>query len=189
MSGEGWLGHSREAGGLQVAVGGGWTVAQLAPLDQAGREMLDALPRDAGQARIDLGALEALDTAGAWLLCRLQAGLAERGWQVELTDADPSQAALIDEIRRLAPRPTRPVPHINPFVRLVAELGSGTLGACSEARRLLSFYGQTIMTLGRLARQPRRLRVTSLVHHLEQTCLNALPIVGMIAFRIGVVLA
>jgi phospholipid/cholesterol/gamma-HCH transport system permease protein len=151
--------------------------------------MLDALPRDAGQARIDLGALEALDTAGAWLLCRLQERLVERGWQVELTDADPSQAALIDEIRRLAPRPTRPVPHINPFVRLVAELGSGTLGACSEARRLLSFYGQTIMTLGRLARQPRRLRVTSLVHHLEQTCLNALPIVGMIALLIGVVLA
>jgi phospholipid/cholesterol/gamma-HCH transport system permease protein len=186
---QGWLGHRKEGDRLQVAVGGGWTVAGLAQLDQASRAMLDALPGEAGRARIDLGALEALDTAGAWLLCRIQAGLAERGWQVEIAAADPTQAALLAEIQRLKPRPALPPARINPLVRLLARLGGSTLSACSEARRLLSFYGETIVTLGRLALHPQRLRFTSLVHHLEQTCLNALPIVGMIAFLIGVVLA
>jgi phospholipid/cholesterol/gamma-HCH transport system permease protein len=184
-----WLGHGMDGGRLQVAIGGGWTVAELAQLDDAGRAMLKALPVEAGQARIELGALEALDTAGAWLLCRIQAGLAERGWQVELAGANPVQAALLAEIGRLKPRPALPPPRLNPFVRLLARLGASTLSACGEARRLLSFYGETLVTLCRLALHPGRLRLTSLVHHLEQTCLNALPIVGMIAFLIGVVLA
>jgi phospholipid/cholesterol/gamma-HCH transport system permease protein len=184
-----WLGHRSEGGRLQVAVGGGWTVEELARLDQAWRAMREALPGEAGPARIDLGALEALDTAGAWLLCQIQAGLAERGWQVELAAADPVRAALIAEIQRLRPRPALPPTRINPVVRLLVRLGASTLSACSEARRLLSFYGQTMVTLGRLAWHPSRLRLTSLVHHLEQTCLNALPIVGLIAFLIGVVLA
>ena len=189
MSERAWLGHRSEGGRLQIAIGGGWTVAELAQLDDAGRALLEALPGEAGRARIELGALEALDTAGAWLLCRLQAGLAERGWQIELAGADPAQAALLAEIGRLRPQPALPPPQVNPLVRLLAGLGASTLSACGEARRLLSFYGETIVTLGRLALHPRRLRLTSLVHHLEQTCLNALPIVGMIAFLIGVVLA
>jgi phospholipid/cholesterol/gamma-HCH transport system permease protein len=189
VSARAWLGHRRRGDRLQVAVGGGWTVAELAQLDRAGQAMLAALPGEAGQARIELGALEALDTAGAWLLHRLQAALAERGWQVELADAGPDQAALLAEIGRLSPRPALRPPRQNPLVRLLAGLGASTLAAGSEARGLLSFYGATIVTLGRLARHPRRLRLTSLVHHLEQTCLNALPIVGLIAFLIGVVLA
>jgi phospholipid/cholesterol/gamma-HCH transport system permease protein len=186
---EAWLDHRDEAGALQVAVGGGWTVARLAALDRAGHAMLGALPRQPGRARISLAGLELLDTAGAWLLCRIQARLAERGWQVELADADASHAALIDLIERLEPQPALPPPRVNPLLRTVAQLGAAVLLVGSEARRLLSFYGQTLVTLGRLLVQPRRLRLTSLVHHLEQTCLNALPIVSMIAFLIGVVLA
>jgi phospholipid/cholesterol/gamma-HCH transport system permease protein len=189
VSARAWLGHRRQGDRLEVAVGGGWTVAELAQLDHAGHAMLAALPGEAGQARIELGALETLDTAGAWLLYRLQAALAERGWQVELADAAPDQAALLAEIGRLNPRPALRPPRLNPLLRLLARLGASTLAAGREARRLLSFYGETIVTLCRLALHPRRLRLTSLVHHLEQTCLNALPIVGMIAFLIGVVLA
>jgi phospholipid/cholesterol/gamma-HCH transport system permease protein len=184
-----WLGHGQEAGRLQVAAGGGWTVHELAQLDHAGQAMLDALPPEAGRARISLGALQALDTAGAWLLCRLRTRLAERGWQVELADADPTQTALIDLVQHLDSRPALPAPHINPLLRLVAQLGANTLLVFDEARRLLSFYGQILVTLGGIALRPKRLRLTSLVHHLEQTCLNALPIVGLIAFLIGVVLA
>jgi len=186
---EAWLGHRTQGGRLEVTIGGAWTVAELAQLDDAGRAMLEALPGEAGPARIELGALEALDTAGAWLLCRIQTGLAERGWRVELAGADSVQAALLAEIGRLQPQPAPPPPRLNPLVRLLARLGASTISAGDEARRLLSFYGETIVTLARLALQPGRLRFTSLVHHLEQTCLNALPIVGMIAFLIGVVLA
>jgi phospholipid/cholesterol/gamma-HCH transport system permease protein len=187
--GKGWLDHAKDGGGLQVAVGGPWTIEQLAQLDRAVQAMLEGLPAPGGRARISLDALHALDTAGAWLLYQIEKRLSEQGWQVELAGADPTQEGLLAEIRRLAPRPTQPAQPVNPLLRLVANLGREALVACSEARRLLSFYGQTIVTFGRVALQPRRFRLTSLVHHLEQTCLNALPIVGTIAFLIGVVLA
>jgi phospholipid/cholesterol/gamma-HCH transport system permease protein len=58
-----------------------------------------------------------------------------------------------------------------------------------EAESLLSFFGQTVVVLGRVALRPSRLRLTSLTHHLEQTCVNALPIVGLITFLIGIVMA
>lgn len=189
MTDKAWLGHTRDGGQLSIAAGGGWTVFELAELDRAGQALLGSLPPAAGHARVSLEALQALDTAGAWLLYQLERSLGERGWQVELADADPTQAALIGLIRRLEPRPALPAARINPLVRLVANLGRGAMRAGSEARGLLSFYGQTIVTLCRVALRPRRFRLTSLVHHIEQTCLNALPIVGTIAFLIGVVLA
>ena len=86
-------------------------------------------------------------------------------------------------------KPLPPAPATNPLLRIVANLGSSTLAALEEASRLLSFYGQTVLALSRLVLQPSRLRLTSLVHHLEQTCVNALPIVGLIAFLIGIVMA
>ena len=132
MSDAAWLGHGMDGGRLQVAIGGGWTVAELAQLDDAGRAMLKALPVEAGQARIELGALEALDTAGAWLLCRIQAGLAERGWQVELAGANPVQAALLAEIGRLKPQPALP-PRRSPAPRRCRpwSMASPSTASCS----------------------------------------------------------
>ncbi|MGH6944498.1 MAG: MlaE family ABC transporter permease, partial [Geminicoccaceae bacterium] len=140
-------------------------------------------------ARVALRDLGALDTAGAWLLHRLTGDLSSLGWTVELADAAPAQAALIAEIGRVRAEPALAPQGVNPVVRVIANLGRNTLAALDEARRLLSFYGQTLVTLGRVLVRPTRLRVTSLTHHLEQTCLNALPIVGLIAFLIGIVMA
>ena len=54
---------------------------------------------------------------------------------------------------------------------------------------LLNFLGMMVTALARTAASPRRLRGIALVHHIEQTGLNALPIVGLLSFLIGVVLA
>jgi phospholipid/cholesterol/gamma-HCH transport system permease protein len=72
---------------------------------------------------------------------------------------------------------------------MVAEVGEASIRAFQEGRRLLSFYGQIVLALAAVAMRPTRLRGISLVHHLEQTGVNALPIVGLISFLIGVVLA
>ncbi|MCG8354731.1 MAG: ABC transporter permease, partial [Kiloniellales bacterium] len=45
------------------------------------------------------------------------------------------------------------------------------------------------IALGRTLADPRRLRLTALVSHMEQAGLNAMPIVGLLSFLIGVVLA
>ena len=183
-----WLTSTRRDDRLLIEAGGQWTLAALADLDRDRARLLAGAP-GRGQASIDLQRVQRLDTAGAWLLDRMAHDLDRQGWQVEWSGAHDAHAALLAEIRRLSAEPLPPAPAPNPLARVVANLGRSTLAALGEGARLLSFYGETVAVLARVAARPRRLRLTSLTHHLEQTCVNALPIVGLIAFLIGIVLA
>ena len=185
----GWLSGGRERERLLIAAGGSWTVDQLCHLDAAQRSLLALAGAGRAVARVDLSALEALDTVGAWLLHQLERNLGRRGWQVEVAGLGVRHAALLGEIRRLTPGPPPAAARSQPLLRAVAGLGRSTLAAGDEALRLLSFYGQTVLVLARVALRPGRLRPAALAHHLEQTCINALPIVGLIAFLIGIVMA
>jgi phospholipid/cholesterol/gamma-HCH transport system permease protein len=189
MTAGGWLTGAREGDRLLIEAGGAWTLEELVRLDAARQTLLVAAEADGAAARIDLAALDALDTAGAWLLHQLERNLESLGWRVELAGLRDGHAALLAEIGRLQAPPPAPAAEINPFVRVLANLGRNTLAAGAEAARLLSFYGQTVLTLARVLLRPSRLRLTSLTHHLEQTCVNALPVVGLISFLIGIVMA
>jgi phospholipid/cholesterol/gamma-HCH transport system permease protein len=189
MTAGGWLTGAREGDRLLIEAGGPWTVEELVRLDAARQTLLIAAEADAAAARIDLKALDALDTAGAWLLHQLERNLESLGWRVELAGLRDGHAALLAEIGRLDAPPPAPAAEINPLLRVLANLGRATLAASDEALRLLSFFGQTVLTLARVLLRPSRLRLTSFTHHLEQTCVNALPVVGLISFLIGIVMA
>ena len=68
-------------------------------------------------------------------------------------------------------------------------MGEAVYDAAAEAVNLLNFLGLTIVTMGRVIARPRRMRIVSLVNQIEQTGLNAMGIVGLLLFMIGVVLA
>ena len=89
-----------------------------------------------------------------------------------------------------ADRPAEVVPPgPGTLVRILARVGAGTLDAIEESRQVVGFFGRVMSSLlGTLAR-PHRLRLTALVSHMEQVGFNALPIVGLLSFLIGVVLA
>lgn len=186
----GWLKSERRSDGLAIEIGGGWVFDHVTALDRYRTELLSMAERiEPASAPIDLTPALSLDTTGAWLLHRLEQGLVGQGWQVAFVDADPKHLALLDEVRRAATTPpVEPAPP-NALLRMIASLGRNVIEGCREGSRLLSFFGQTMATFLNLIFRPRRLRLTSLTHHLEQTCLNALPIVGLIAFLIGVVMA
>jgi phospholipid/cholesterol/gamma-HCH transport system permease protein len=184
-----WLTDTRQDDRLLVEAGGLWTLAALADLDARRERLVAGATGGGGRASIDLGAIEKLDTAGAWLLDRMARDLDGRGWQVEWCGGQGAHAALLAEIRAIGIEPLPPAPAANALVREIANLGRSTLAALKEAESLLSFFGQTVVVLGRVALRPSRLRLTSLTHHLEQTCVNALPIVGLITFLIGIVMA
>jgi phospholipid/cholesterol/gamma-HCH transport system permease protein len=71
----------------------------------------------------------------------------------------------------------------------LVDLGAATETVLKESLDLIAFFGALVETLGRIIVNPRRLRWVSVVSHIERTGLNALPIVGMISFLVGVVLA
>ena len=133
---------------------------------------------------VDLGAVGAMDTAGAWLIARL--GPAD---VVEVAGASPAQAALIETVRRNLPEPTA-TPHAPPRLLLwLDRFGRATAGWAAGLADGVGFFGLTLARTARLALRPGRIRWTSLVHHVQAAGLEAVPIVSVMAFLIGVVLA
>ncbi|MGH6948786.1 MAG: MlaE family ABC transporter permease, partial [Kiloniellales bacterium] len=133
--------------------------------------------------------LSALDTAGALLVAGALAELQARGRAVRLTGASPERARLLEEVARHS-RPPLPVPpRANAFVALLLRLGRAAFWMTGEARDLVGFLGLTVIVLLKTLARPWRLRGIALVSHMEQAGLNALPIVGLMSFLIGVVLA
>jgi phospholipid/cholesterol/gamma-HCH transport system permease protein len=172
---------------LVVAATGAWTIEWATGLDVALRGLESG---GAPAVQLDLRGLEALDTAGAWLLERTRLALAAAGAAVAVSGAASEHAQLLERVSAAGAPPPAALrrPRFG-SADLLAHLGEATFQTSRKARDLVGFFGATVVALGRVAVRPRRVRIVPFVSHLEQVGLNALPIVGLLAFLIGVVLA
>jgi phospholipid/cholesterol/gamma-HCH transport system permease protein len=190
----GWLSTAGESDHRILTAMGRWDIAAAGRLST----MLAALAPKAADGgagrgpqriRLDLGRLESLDTVGALLLRGLRNRLAAQGWTVTVINVQAAHAALLDTVWRAADSEPNPRPRLNRVATLVAGTGRRAIETLESARGLVAFFGLVCITLARLVRHPGRLRVTALVYHMEHTGLRALPILGLLSFLIGVVLA
>ncbi len=158
--------------GDAVTLAGGLVVQALADL-----------PRQLEARRVDLSGLTALDTAGCWYLARAEAaGAALDGF----SDAHRS---LYDSIRPAMPVPDPPQAAPVWWRRSLTELGQRMASGWAYLLALTEYLGRFLAGLARCIRHPSEFRLTSLVHHCQETGLKAVPIVALMAFLIGVVLA
>ncbi len=171
---------------LTIHAGGRWTGEGAALLD---RRLHAVDPNGYRRVRFDLGSVEALDTVGAWLLSRTGAELRARGLDVELANVPEALVPLIERVGETGAPAMPTYRHPPKLMQLLARVGAGTLGALRFALDLLGFFGLVVLRLLRVAVQPWRFRLTSTVRHLEETGLNAMPIIGLISLLIGLVLA
>lgn len=182
----GWLETSRGAGDATLSLRGIWTAETVGALDPKIRAAELGAP---ARVTIDMAALAGLDTAGAWLVLRTDAALRKRGITVAIANASPAHAALMETVARQHVKlPERPVP-LNPLVAVVAAVGEATVRFGLNARDLLNFLGLTVVTLGRALARPGQIPAAALASQMEQAGLDALPIVGLLSFLIGVVTA
>ncbi len=184
--GGGWFKAEREDDRFLVAAGGRWTTATLAALDAP----LRALEAGAAHAvAIDLGEIEALDTAGAWLLHRTLKQLAREGIAGSFARTRPEYTTLLEQAAH-ADRPHPPeAPAGHPIINMLVRLGIGAFALRDVAAGLLSFFGLLWLSIARSMLKPARIRFVSVVSHMERTGLDAMPIVGLLSFLIGVVIA
>lgn len=152
----------------------------------AGRLVVQALPdlpRQLEATRIELSGLTALDTAGCWYLARAEAAGAT------LAGLGPEHRGLYDSIAAAMPVPDPPRPPLVWWRRSLTELGERMALGWAYLLALTEYLGRFLAGLGRCIRHPSEFRLTSLVHHCQETGLKAVPIVALMAFLIGVVLA
>lgn len=173
---------------LRLVAGGDWVVPEVARLD---RELARL---DAGgftEAEIDASAIGRLDTAGAWLLLRTQRQLQASGLKVGEIAAPARYRPLIEAIARgcsfTEPEAVRPPRNLTDFLE---RIGRGTMHVLRQGYDLLGFLGRITVEAAEAVLKPRReLPFPALVHHIEETGLTALPILGLLAFLLGVVIA
>jgi phospholipid/cholesterol/gamma-HCH transport system permease protein len=179
----GWIKLAQGRDGAVLQAGGAWTVEYAADLDR----QVESLPKDKTAQALDLREIEAIDTAGAWLLARAT-GQGE-GQEIPWKNLPPEFQPLADRVLTAGPKvvPDRPRPRT--ITDWVADVGEGVEEALAEGLNLLAFFGEFVLATGRVIANPRRFRWVSLLVHIEQTGINALPIVGLISFLVGVVLA
>ncbi|MDH3689168.1 MAG: MlaE family lipid ABC transporter permease subunit [Gammaproteobacteria bacterium] len=182
----GWLEATDTAGKLLLTAGGRWDIENAGALDARLHRYADTASVD---VELDISAVDILDTAGAWLLYRTIDALRAKGLAVKVSGERPKTAAMLQQVSEsYQPCETSP-PRQNSLVRLVEELGAATLRVVELAADFVTFFGRSIVVFMRTVLNPSRLRFTSMVFHMEQVGFNAIPIVALISFLIGVVIA
>ncbi|MDH3714790.1 MAG: MlaE family lipid ABC transporter permease subunit [Gammaproteobacteria bacterium] len=187
MSATAWVELHAPVGGDApvLRAGGDWRIVNAGQLDSE----LTRLDVPGDRVVVDMAALESLDTAGAWLLYRTLKLFEAQHKKIALRGARNEHHAMLREVAANdSPCEIAP-PQVNTVVRVVLAVGRATVDALRAGRDFVIFFGAAVVTFLRVLLQPRRLRWNSLVYQMEQVGFNALPIVGLIAFLIGVVLA
>jgi phospholipid/cholesterol/gamma-HCH transport system permease protein len=177
---------TREGETLQMRLHGHWILAETRRLDGA----LLALRTDGcRKVEIDYGGLERLDTAGAWLLLRTKRVLEAARVTVTVTNVPDTLRPLVETIDRGCTAPPVGPFRRDGFVRFLNQIGGAVVEMGRWGLDLLEFFGHVAsVTVGTLL-HPSRLRRAALAHQIEETGLNALPILGLLSFLIGVVFA
>ncbi|HEX6957412.1 MAG TPA: MlaE family lipid ABC transporter permease subunit [Ferrovibrio sp.] len=181
----GGLQTERDGTVLRLSLSGAWTLPSMADLAMQVTAVQAAGLR---RAVIDTSRLDRLDTAGAVLLHRLWRRLSEQGAAVDWPQTPERYRRLLDYVapcEALAPQP-RPG---SGLIGLIVYFGWLMEFFLREARRFVAFIGRVAESAVRTVVQLKHLRLTSMVYHMEETGLRAIPIVGLLSFLIGMVMA
>jgi phospholipid/cholesterol/gamma-HCH transport system permease protein len=172
----------------RIAASGDWVLAHYAYLEPA----VSALqPQLLSNAIFDLSQLGTLDTAGATLLVKL---IGEKN-VLELERIAPTlpleRRVLLQTVRsalqNYVPPPAQHQPGI--VTELLANIGKSVESFWQNLVALIGFIGLTMEVLFATLLRPAHWRVTSLVANLQQIGLNAVPIIALLTFMVGAVIA
>jgi phospholipid/cholesterol/gamma-HCH transport system permease protein len=173
---------------LELAATGSWTAANA---DRLAR-LVDVAARDAARAgsiTIDMTSVEQLDTLGAWLLERLARSSKRDGEGTRFNGLKAQHRVLIDEMQRVNLQPQLSVERPSRTIMVFDKVGRTTLDLLSDAFEFARLLGELSAAIGRILLHPRRFRFTSAVYHLFRVGWQAVPIMALITFLIGGIIA
>ncbi len=162
---------------------GRWTADTVGPFEP----LQEIIQRVSGKTiTLDTSAVEALDTTGACLLRRIQSRLLSAGFEVGFAGLQSRHRELLRELEsydlRGLPQPPQPPRGIDAAGRVFVQAGD-------EGVRFLAFFGEVMLRLIRFAAQPWRVRWAEVWNNVYSAGCNAVGIVGLLSFLLGVVIA
>ena len=173
---------------LELRPGGSWVAANVAILETLSGAVTAELDRSK-TVRIDMAGVRELDTLGAWLLEKMSRRATAVGHRADVVGIADNYAGLIEEVRQVNRHNPAPAPARNPVLVKVADVGRSAVGATEDLTVFLQMLGSLFAALLGVLRRPRSLRLTSLFYQLYKVGWQAIPIIVLITFLIGSIIA
>jgi phospholipid/cholesterol/gamma-HCH transport system permease protein len=174
-------------GGTVVEAAGHWTAGNIAPADKA----LRALEAKAGRSPlvIDLSRVRRMDTSGAWVVSRLEKAWRTAGGAARIINAPESAGdRLLEAVSRDAIAPVRG-DWQNPAVRFVENVGRFAYAVRADTIASLNMIGAAIRGPQLKAGRKGSVRPVSIIHHIDMMGIRAVPIIALMSFLIGGIIA
>lgn len=159
---------------------GEWTLPHAARL----LALIERAPHVAKD--IDGRDISRLDSTGAMLLSRYAVRV---GLGLATVDVKPIHQPLVESVRQICETPPRDKSTDMGFRRMLGRIGFAVEDNFNEIVALIGFGGLALQTTFNVLRKPSRIRWTSVVHHMESVGLDAVPLVMMLTFMVGAVVA
>lgn len=186
MSVETLLEGTADGDRLRLAGAGAWTAGNARRLESE----IDGAMRRYEAVRhvaIDMGRVERLDTFGAWLLERLVRAFTGRGCDMQVTGLKEDYRKLVEEVHHveLEKGPARRSYRI---LDALAAIGHNVVGVSGSFGAFVNMTGALAVALMRVVANPRRLRLTAMVHQLDNVAWRGVPIILLITFLVGAII-
>ena len=173
---------------IRLMAAGAWTAANAAELERR----MEAVASDASTARpavVDMRAIEQLDTYGALLLERLSRAWAGRGQTMRVVALADRYQGLLRELHAFNPPQSTTAPHENRIVQGLKSLDRSVAIIGGDRLAVVNMLGALGLALVAVLRRPMGFRLTSTIHHLDRVAWQAVPIILLITFLIGGIIA
>jgi phospholipid/cholesterol/gamma-HCH transport system permease protein len=177
-----------ESDDLELRPSGSWTAAHAESLESQFRRIEPRLAR-ARTLRLDLAGITELDTLGAWILEKLSRQASRPDHPASVIGVAANYAGLIDEVRQVNRRPPAPTPPRHLILDQIDRVGHSAFSASEDVAVFLRMLGALAFAILAVMRRPRSLRLTSLVSHIHRVGWQAIPIMALITFLIGAIIA
>lgn len=170
---------------LHVHAWGYWNLSEAAQLDETFSEEVDVKPYMSVVYNLDK--VDDIDTAGAYILTRAIRCDTEKCFHWSQKTPNSGRQVLLEAAEKAALGRLRPPPR--PWYQMFARIGESVTRFCHEFYDTLVFFGRFLTVLFGLLLRPHKIRWKSVVAKTEDVGLNALPIVMLLCFFIGAVIA
>ncbi|HEY5226603.1 MAG TPA: ABC transporter permease, partial [Methylovirgula sp.] len=177
----------RTADSIRVSLAGHWTIDRTALIETHIATLIEAA-KGAARAVLDVGGIDRLDTSGAWLIDRTRQDLDRDGIDTRVENLRPEYKILLTEASYRTFEVPAPRRHF--YVReILADVGESIVNAGRDLLQGITFLGEVVAALGKLVVAPARFRFTSLVFHMETFGFRSIPIIALINFLVGGIIA
>jgi len=170
-----------------LALSGSWTARGIGAIEH---QLESVCVPSKTEAIADGARIEALDTAGAWVLQKLLLRLRDEGIVVTMRGLRPEFAKLLEVVAQQAADPAdKPAPAASQSPTALERIGRSTEAAFEQTVALLGFVGESAVALAGCVAHPARFRWRPILYNIRSAGFDALPIVGLLSFLLGIVVA